>query len=183
MNGFMIVLQHWDAKVAQEKKVKTMPDYIKMNIQCAKQGLVDPKSAVEWQKAHRVYVKVGENAQVKRLAPPTSYGSSCIPVVKRWVDWKERKADPETRYGLVARPSTPVGHLMSDPKPIQVNFFNFHDSHWSILPKRTGKRKRTSLQGFILLSRLQKTQKHCLKCLDFNKRLQRSIVIGPKNKI
>ncbi|KAI9104738.1 hypothetical protein DFS34DRAFT_690984 [Phlyctochytrium arcticum] len=102
------VLQHWHVRALSKDSTPAL-DYVAMNLNSAKHGLIDPKDIREYRKRHPVRIHVAhddQNAQGTRSSDGGSvlYRKSALPSDR----------DNWFTYGKPTRPSTPVASLMTD---------------------------------------------------------------------
>jgi len=106
------VLQHWETIKTIKKQDVTALDYIAMNRNTAKEGIITAKGAIESRKKNPVHVKIGSSNSTRRRLFTSSLGnpgehkphSGPLPSDK----------DTQFTYGQPTRPSTPVAFLMTD---------------------------------------------------------------------
>ncbi|KAI8905918.1 hypothetical protein EDD86DRAFT_63059 [Gorgonomyces haynaldii] len=102
-----IVVHHWQVNTISKDIVPAL-DYVTMNRNSIKKGIITPKEMREYQATHPVRVKVGEHFAVR------------VPVGGLELGAQRRRGplpsdkDPHYTYGNPTRPSTPVARLMTD---------------------------------------------------------------------
>ncbi|KAJ3411778.1 hypothetical protein HDV05_001736 [Chytridiales sp. JEL 0842] len=112
------VLQHWSVKAKSKHAVPAL-DYISMNRNSAKQGLISPQDIRLYRKDHPVRLKIGDNASTTSsllLRKNRNSGTVDDSESRRQMllGTLPHDADPNFTYGKPTRPSTPVALLMTD---------------------------------------------------------------------
>ncbi|KAJ3055665.1 hypothetical protein HK097_009783 [Rhizophlyctis rosea] len=105
------VLQHWHVR-AMSKDIVPALDYVTMNRNTARKGILQPKEIRAYRKAHPVRIKVGDHDEAGALGTGRVIGGPGG-VLKRKAPLPS-DGNLGFTYGKPTRPSTPVADLMTD---------------------------------------------------------------------
>ncbi|KAJ3199230.1 hypothetical protein HDU82_000618, partial [Entophlyctis luteolus] len=114
------VLQHWNVKATSKHAVPAL-DYITMNRNTAKQGILSPHEIRRYRKEHPVRMRIGDHnlfgsdsggggLKNENGEPLTSTEARKLKLLGSL----PHDNDPNFVYGMPTRPSTPVAYLMTD---------------------------------------------------------------------
>ncbi|KAI9329393.1 hypothetical protein DFJ73DRAFT_631387 [Zopfochytrium polystomum] len=106
------VLHNWNVKAKSKHAVPSL-DYISMNRNTAKHGIINPSEIREFRKHHPIRMKIGD-ASAAGVGPPGGAAAAAAAAAQRLVGPLPHDRDPSFTYGKPTRPSTPVATLMTD---------------------------------------------------------------------
>ncbi|KAI9350338.1 hypothetical protein BDR26DRAFT_915233 [Obelidium mucronatum] len=112
------VLQHWNVKATSKHAVPAL-DYITMNRNTAKQGILSPRAIRDYRKEHPVRMKIGDHNLFGSdgVGAAGANGEALTSAEARkmkLLGTLPHDNDPNFVYGMPTRPSTPVAYLMTD---------------------------------------------------------------------
>ncbi|KAJ3084885.1 hypothetical protein BCR33DRAFT_713874 [Rhizoclosmatium globosum] len=112
------VLQHWNVKATSKHAVPAL-DYITMNRNTAKQGILSPRAIRDYRKEHPVRMKIGDHnlfgSDGIGAAGPNGEALTSAEARKlKLLGTLPHDNDSNFVYGMPTRPSTPVAYLMTD---------------------------------------------------------------------
>ncbi|KAJ3069935.1 hypothetical protein HDU98_007028 [Podochytrium sp. JEL0797] len=112
------VLQHWNVKATSKHAVPAL-DYITMNRNTAKQGILSPRAIRDYRKEHPVRMKIGDHNLFGSdgVGAAGSNGEALTSAEARkmkLLGTLPHDNDASFVYGMPTRPSTPVAYLMTD---------------------------------------------------------------------
>ncbi|KAL2912292.1 hypothetical protein HK105_208207 [Polyrhizophydium stewartii] len=112
------VVQHWNVKATSKHAIPAL-DYITMNRNSAKQGIISPRSIREFRKSNPVRVKVGDHTLYGGgggSGISSNNGRTDVDGggLQRARGPLPSDSNPNFTYGKPTRPSTPVAKLMTD---------------------------------------------------------------------